>query len=326
MITQDDFVATRKADWGELETLLGRSPALHRLPPQGIARVAGLYRSVCADLVRAQGAGYGPEVVSLLDGLAARAHNALYSAPPYRMAAVWDLVRADFPRALRRHARFFALGVTLFLLPGILGFVGALRSRAFALQVLSPAMAEHVEEAYKKGFGEGRSEAVDTAMAGFYVYNNIGIAFQCFATGVLFGLGSVFFLVYNGLLIGAVAGLVTAAGGGWNLLTFTAGHGPFELTAIVISGTAGMVMGYALVDTGGRTRFGSLRAKSKDLAHLVLGAALMLLIAALIEGFWSPSGVRAPIKWAVGGAGYTVVALYLALAGRRGDRTEQARP
>ena len=86
-------------------------------------------------------------------------------------------------------------------------------------------------------------------MAGFYVYNNVGIAFRCFATGVLFGLGSVFFLVYNGLQMGAVAGLLTASGRGFNLLTFVASHGAFELTAIVIPGTAGLVMGYALVDT-----------------------------------------------------------------------------
>ena len=324
MITQDDFVASRKSDWGELEALLAGGRALHTMSAPAISRVAALYRSVCADLVRAQGAGYGPEVVALLDGLAARAHNALYSAPPYRLGAVGDLIRADFPRALRRHARFFALGVTLFLVPAAIGFVGALRSRAFALHLLSPAMAEHIEEAYKQGFGEGRSEAMDTAMAGFYVYNNIGIAFQCFATGVLFGLGSVFFVVYNGLMIGTVAGLVTAAGGGWNLLTFTAGHGPFELTAIIISATAGMVMGYALVDTDGRSRFGSLRAKSRDLAYLVLGAALMLLVAAMIEGFWSPSRVPAPVKWAVGAAGYLVVGLYLATAGRRG--AEARRP
>jgi uncharacterized membrane protein SpoIIM required for sporulation len=324
MITQDDFVASRKSDWGELEALLAGGKALHTMSAPAISRVAALYRSVCADLVRAQGAGYGPEVVSLLDGLAARAHNALYSAPPYRLGAIADLVRADFPRALRRHARFFALGVTLFLMPAAIGFVGALRSRTFALHLLSPAMAEQVEEAYKQGFNEGRSESADTGMAGFYVYNNIGIAFQCFATGVLFGLGSMFFVVYNGLMIGAVAGLVTAAGGGWNLLTFTAGHGPFELTAIVISATAGMVMGYALVDTGGRTRFGSLRAKSRDLAYLVLGAALMLLVAAMIEGFWSPSSVPAPVKWTVGAAGYVAVALYLTFAGRRG--AEARRP
>src|SRR4029079_11181756 len=122
------------------------------------------------------------------------------------------------------------------------------------------------------------------------VWNNIGIAFRCFATGVLFGLGSVLFLVYNGLTIGAVAGLVTAAGHGKNLLTFTCTHGAFELTAIVISATAGMVMGYALVDTGRPTRLGSPLSRRRALDRLGMGAALMLLVAAGIEGFWSPSG------------------------------------
>jgi uncharacterized membrane protein SpoIIM required for sporulation len=318
-MTQDEFVAARKADWDALEGLLSGKGALYRLPPRQISRAAALYRAVCADLMRAQARGYGPEVVALLDGLAARAHNALYSAPPYRLAAIWELVAMDFPRALRRHARFFALAIALFVLPGVVGFVGAHRSRAFALRVLSPAMAEQMEKAYAEGFGSGRSEGADTMMAGFYVYNNVGIAFRCFATGVLFGIGSAFFLVYNGLMMGAVAGLITAAGHGKNLLTFTCGHGAFELTAIVISGAAGMVMGYALVDTRGRTRFGSLRAKGKDLAHIVLGAALMLVIAALLEGFWSPSSVPAPIKWTAAGLFYALVALYLALAGRGGE-------
>ena len=163
-------------------------------------------------------------------------------------------------------------------------------------------------------------------MTGFYVWNNIGIAFRCFATGVLFGLGSVFFLVYNGLTIGAVAGLVTAAGHGKNLLTFTCTHGAFELTAIVISATAGMVMGYALVDTRGRTRFGSLRARGRDIVYLVMGAALMLAVAALIEGFWSPSGVPARVKWGTAIAAYALVISYLTFAGVRARAVAPAPP
>ena len=91
----------------------------------------------------------------------------------------------------------------------------------------------------------------------------------------------------------------------------------------MISATAGMVMGYALVDTGGRTRFGSLRAHARDIANLVLGAALMLMVAAVIEGFWSPSGVRAPIKWGTAIAAYLLVISYLTLCRRRGG---EARP
>jgi len=122
---------------------------------------------------------------------------------------------------------------------------------------------------------------------------------------------------------------VTAAGHGKNLLTFTCTHGAFELTAIVISATAGMVMGYALVNTGGRTRFGSLRAHARDIAYLVMGAALMLLVAAGIEGFWSPSGLPAKVKWGAAIGAYLLVICYLTFAGRSGGRGkagEEARP
>jgi uncharacterized membrane protein SpoIIM required for sporulation len=316
MLSQDEFVHARQGEWAELRALLDAQRVLHKLTPAHVSRAAALYRAVCSDLMRAQAAGYGPDVIVLLDGLAGRAHNALYDAPPYRLRAVWELLSAEFPRTLRRYSRFFALGVALFLLPGVLGFVGAYRSRTFALRILPENSVEQMEQSYAHGFDGGRNGDVDAGMAGFYVFNNVGIAFRCFATGVLFGVGSAFFLVYNGLVIGAVAGLVTAAGHGKNLLTFTCTHGAFELTAIVISATAGMVMGYALVETGGLTRTGSLRAKGRDVAYLVLGAACMLLVAAVLEGFWSPSAAPAHVKWGTAVLAYLFVATYLARAGR----------
>jgi uncharacterized membrane protein SpoIIM required for sporulation len=313
---QDDFVAERRTDWDELDRLLGDGRRLDKLAPESIKRAAALYRAVCADRMRAEGAGYGPDVIGLLDGLAARGHNALYSAPPYRLRGAWELLSAEFPRTLRKYRRFMGLAAALFLLPGLLGFFAARTSRAFALHVIPEQMAEQMEKSYAEGFDKGRSEGTDTGMAGFYVYNNVGIAFRCFATGVLLGLGSAFFILYNGLLIGTVMGLVSAAGHGMNILTFTCGHSPFELSAIVISGGAGMVMGYALVETDGLTRWASVRRRARDLATLVLGAAFLLLIAALIEGFWSPSGVPAPVKWGVGIVNSVVVGLYFTLAGR----------
>ncbi len=314
--TQDEFVAARKPAWDELDALLARKPLLHKLPPVSISRATGLYREICSDLMRARSAGYSSDVIEVLDSLAARACAAMYSAPPYRLAGLRELVTAGFPRSVRRHARFVALATLLFVLPGVLGFAGALRSRGFAIQIMSESMVAQMEKSYSD-LGQGRDEGTNGMMASFYVYNNVGIAFRCFATGILFGLGSVFFLVYNGLLVGVVAGTVTAAGNGRNLFTFIAGHGAFELTAIVISGAAGMVMGYALVDTGRRTRWASLRAKSRDLFRMIMGAALMLLVAAGIEGFWSPSGIIAPVKWGVAGLFYALVFSYLIFAGRK---------
>jgi uncharacterized membrane protein SpoIIM required for sporulation len=317
--TQDDFVSARKPAWDELDTLLSKKRVLHKLPPQSIARAASLYREICSDLMRARGAGYTSDIVDVLDSLAARACAAMYSAPPYRLAALWELVAFGFPRAVRRNARFLAVAAVLFVLPGVIGFVGASRSRAFAVQIMTEPMVAQMEKSYSE-FGHGREDGADGMMASFYVYNNVGIAFRCFATGILFGLGSMFFLVYNGLTIGVVAGAVGAAGFGRNLFTFIIGHGAFELTAIVISGAAGIAMGYALVRAGPLSRWASLRAQAGDLFAMIMGAALMLLVAAFIEGFWSPSPVLPPVKWGVAAGLHLLVLCYLLLAGRSGKR------
>ena len=321
--TQDEFVAARKPAWDELDTLLANKHLLHKLPPTSISRAAGLYREICSDLMRARTAGYTSDVIDLLDSLAARASSAMYSAPPYRLAGLWELIATGFPSSVRRNARFMALAAALFILPGLLGFAGALRSRGFAIQIMSESMVEQMEKSYSD-LGRGRDEGADSMMASFYVYNNVGIAFRCFATGILFGLGSVFFLVFNGLSIGVVAGAVTAAGHGRNLFTFIAGHGAFELTAIVISGAAGISMGYALVNAGQRSRWASLRAQAGDLFRMIMGAALMLLVAAFIEGFWSPSSILPPVKWGAAALLHVLVFAYLLFAGRSSSPRSKA--
>lgn len=315
-MTEEAFVRARAPFWDELALTVEASRGLAHQTPERLARAVGLYRSLCADLMRAESAGFGPEVTGRLHALAARAHAAIYQRPGRRRAALFDLLRGEFPRALRREKGLFLLALVLFLLPALVGFFGARGSRTFALRVLPGEVASQMEDAYAHGFGEGRDEGTDAAMAGFYIHNNIGIAFRCFATGLLFGLGSAFFLLFNGLQIGAVFGLVTAAGHGPTIFVFGVGHGPFELTAIVIAGTAGLVMGRALLVTDGETRVGSLRRQAPTLFALVAGAAVMLALAAGIEAFWSPAGMSVKVKVAVGALNTTFVASYLVFAGR----------
>ncbi len=318
--SQDELIAARSPDWEELSRLVGTGDGFRAKDGPTISRLAALYRALCTDLMRCRAVGATPDVTAYLDGLAARAHAALYGAKPFQRLAVADFFRSDFPRAFRGNARFFAIAVALFLVPWLVGLLGALAADGFAAHVLPASMLKDSAEAYAKGFEAGRDAGTNTTMAGFYVYNNVGIAFRCFATGILFGAGSLFFLVYNGLIIGTFTGYVMSAGNGGNLWTFMCGHAPFELTAIVIAGAAGLQMGYALVDTGGRTRLGSLRKEAPAIARQVLGAAAMLLIAALIEGFWSPTSVPPPVKWAASGVFTVAVALYLSLVGRRPAR------
>lgn len=322
--TCDRFLLARGETWAELSLLLTTKASLHKLPAERIARVAALYREVCTDRMRAEHLGCPPDVTTHLDHLVARAHNALYSSRRFSLRGAARFALLEFPRALRANWGPFVWANALFWGPFALGLVGSLQSQQFAAGILPAHMLEAMADAYSEGFAAGRDGATNTAMAGFYVYNNVGIAFRCFATGILFGLGSVFFLLYNGLVTGAVVGHVIRTGGGPNILTFVAGHAPLELTAIVIAGAAGLQMGRALVVTDGLTRLGSLWAQRHSLAAQVVGAALMLLAAAAIEGFWSPSSVSPPVKWAFGGVLLLAVAAYLARAGRQKEPTQDA--
>ncbi len=325
-VSQDDFVAARSRDWKELDRLLLDGASLHQLDGPSISRGASLYRSLCTDLMRCRAARYTPDLTAYLDALAARAHAALYGAQPFRLPGVKELFARDFPRALRDNRLLFGVACALFFVPFAVGLVGSLASDDFAHKVIPAQMLEAMADSYSKGFASGRAAGTNAGMAGFYVFNNVGIAFRCFATGVLFGAGSLFFLVYNGLVTGTAAGYVTSVGHGANIWTFMCGHAPFELTAIVIAGGAGLQMGYALVATGGRTRIGSLRRVAPAIAQQILGAAGFLLIAALIEGFWSPSSLPPPVKWTASVVFTTLVTLYLIFAGRRDPPGSAAQP
>ena len=326
LLNQDEFVAKRRESWAELERLVDLGKELHKSVPADISRAASLYRSVCADLMRAR-ASFSPDLVRYLDGLAGRSHNLLYGTRAYRLAGLWTMVTREFPRTLRRRWRFFALASALFYVPFFVGIFATLASQEFAQTILPADQLAGMEAMYEQGFDSGRDIHQDSQMAGFYIFNNVGIAFRCFATGILFGLGSLFYSIYNGLVIGVVFGWVMRAGHGGNILTFVCGHGPFELTAIVISAGAGLQMGWALIKTDGLTRLGSLRAQAQELGHLIIGAGTMLVIAAMIEGYWSPSGLPPPVKWAASGLFSLFVTAWLVFGGRpRRRRKAAAKP
>lgn len=309
---RDAFVGARRDRWTRLERLVDRGP-------DGAAQWAELavgYRAVCADLAAARSSGLPRDVQDFLDDLSGRAHNRLYGVRARGIG--WSLLRDalhGFPRELRRQWPFFAAAMLLFYGPLTVGMVGAAADPDFAGLVLPSQELEALEQMYggdlARGFGG------DATMAGFYVFNNVGIAFRCFATGVLFGAGPVFYLVYNGLVIGTVMGYLQSVGLGGNLLEFVAGHSAWELTGVCVAGAGGLRMGWALVATGGRTRVGSLRAAAPGLYRIVLGAAVLLLVAACIEGFWSAGPLPRGAKYTFGLVQVGIVAAWLLFGGRR---------
>jgi uncharacterized membrane protein SpoIIM required for sporulation len=327
--TEVGFAARRKLDWDRLDALLRtvQKRGLGALTPEQIGMFSPLYRDACADLAHAEAVRYSAPLVAYLQGLAAAAHTVLYSARPRRRASRSSWVRIAleaFPRAVRRHKVAMLIAFLLFFVPFVAGLLGALADPAFAVRIVPESQLRPLADAYREGFDAQRGAGADAAMAGFYVNNNVGIALRCFATGLFFGLGSAFYLVENGLATGAIMGYVAAEGAGSNILTFVVGHGSLELGAIGLAGGAGLELGWSLVSPGDRTRIASLQASARSVVVVVFGAAVMLFMAAAVEGFWSASSMPSSVKRGVGVAMFVIVTSYIALGGRGSSHGESS--
>ncbi|MFJ2363003.1 stage II sporulation protein M [Pseudomonas sp. NPDC087697] len=280
------------------------------------------YRRLCQHLALAQERGYSSYLIDPLQQLVLRGHQQLYRHRSRVGGNLLAFVLADFPRLVREQWPFVLVASLLFF--GSLIATGLL-VYLFPELVYSLVPVEQVSEmqsmydpvAGHLGRATERAASDDWVMFGYYIMHNIGIAFQTFASGLLFGLGSVFFLFFNGLMIGAVAGHLTHIGYGENFWSFVIGHGAFELSAIALAGAAGLQLGWALIAPGRLSRGEALRLAARKSVLMICGVMLFLLIAAFIEAYWSSRTGPAPlIKYLVGAALWVMVAIYLIVAGR----------
>jgi uncharacterized membrane protein SpoIIM required for sporulation len=189
------------------------------------------------------------------------------------------------------------------------------------LSVVSSSTAAQFEQMYSPAadsIGRMRDATTDWMMFGYYIRNNIGVAFQCFAGGLFAGLGSLFFLAYNGAFGGAIAGYLTERGMAPTFYSFVATHSAFELTAIVLSGAAGLRIGHSLLAPGRLTRRQALVHATQDSAIILYGIVAMLIVAAGIEAFWSSAQwLPHPVKYGVAAMCWIAVLAYFTLQGRR---------
>lgn len=138
--------------------------------------------------------------------------------------------------------------------------------------------------------------------------NNIQVTIYTFAFGAIFGLGTLFYLAFNGANIASVLALTYQAGFGNHLVTFMVAHGVIELSCIFIAGGAGLLIGSAMIMPGNLTRADALRTRGMEAVRLMLGVALLLVVAGIIEGFVSPALIDPRIKYSI--AAITGIALY----------------
>ena len=339
-MTPRQFESQYEPQWAELEQALAvlesggakrrrkRDPLrMADAPVAGGARIAQLYRQCCEHLALARERAYPVHLVARLEALADRAHQRIYRRHDYGVAALRDLVLYDIPAAVRALHWHVLVAFLVTALPMVAVGIATWRDPHFMLSIVGAAEARNFDQMYGPESGEhlGRTSGDDWQMFGHYIMNNVGIAFRCFACGLMLGLGSLFMLFYNGVLAGAVAGYLVARGDAERFFSFVVTHSAFELTAIVLAGAAGLRLGHALLAPGRLTRVAALRLAATQAVPVMYGVFAMLLVAAALEAFWSSAGWIAPqVKYGVGACCWTLVLAYLTLQGRGGSPSSGA--
>lgn len=290
------FVKKRETDWQRLTFLCDAaevSPS--KLKPDEFHEFIRIYRRVSADLATARTRSNNIQLINFLNDVVARAYGILYRSPRKSLfRALWESIELAAQTA-RRCKWFILTSATLFVASGFLAFF-LLDFQPQTRAVFIPHGMEKNFEAWKNGDLPDRGAAESTQMTGMYMMNNprqavIGGS----VAAATFGFGTAYVLYMNGAMVGALAHEVRSTGKmGFLFLSITP-HGVTEISGLVISGGAGFVMGYALINPGRRRRGEALKAAGKDALVLLITATLMMFMAAPIEGFFSFNSHVPPI-------------------------------
>lgn len=310
----DEMVRLHIAEWQALEADVAwlRRPSISRRDPRRILDFSRRYRAACSDLALATAQRFPAETIDYLHQLVADAHSQLYRTEAFSFVSwVRSLVVVVPLRIVTDPCFWIAFGLfwSLFLGAG----AAAILRRSYAVDLLGAAALAKMEEMYSQSPSGLGSDAQRSMMTGFYVFNNAGIGLRAFAGGILGGVGSLVILGSNAISLGAIFGHMLTSPQRGNFVEFVTAHGPFELTAVVLSAAAGLRLGWALLDTRGWTRLESLRRTAPEALSTAGLATILFILAAFIEGFVSPSALPYDVKATVAaGTAALLVAYFLA--------------
>lgn len=321
-MANDRFIDQRKTAWQRLEDLLKLldGSSLRRLHREEVRELGRIYRRTASDLAIARAESRDPRLINYLNSLVIRAHGRIYQAEMQKGSRIKEFFVRDFPQTFRRTWAYTAISFSVFALFGVIGFLGTKYDPEFSELVGVPPSFREMKIETKTHWWEDLNEANQVGASSIFTHN-IQVTIYTFAFGALFGVGTLFYLAYNGAVLASVLALTYRAGFGNDLLTFMVGHGVIELSCIFIAGGAGLLIGSALLMPGNLSRADALKSRGKQAVRLMMGVAVLLVIAGIIEGFISPAPIPAAIKYSI--AAITGIALYsyLLLAGK-GDARE----
>jgi|SRR5579864_3494823 len=304
------WIEKRRTHWTRLERLVeasGRS-GVSTLSPSELQELALLYRQIAADLATVREDPSSKTTALYLNQLLGRAHNLIYMGRKTQRRGILKFFINDYPAIFRETFADTFAAFAIFLAGAVAGALMGIADPSFCRHLLSPGMVDTIE--HHKMWTDSIVTIKATASS-YILTNNISVAFATFALGITAGIGTVYMMVRNGVLIGVVGVACWREGMSLPLWSFVAAHGVLELPAIFIAGGAGFGIARGLLFPGYLPRKESLIRAGRRSVQLILGTIPMLLVAGFIEGFISPTAIPRPVKFTLAAGLFTLLVLYL---------------
>ena len=325
----------RRGAWEKLDVLTKKAQSgLNALSDDELQEMGALYRRASADLARAQ-TRYGTttagrELVLSLNDLVLRAHTQVYSAPAPKAGHALDFLIYGFPATFRRQWRAIALAAVFMFLPGLLAYLTVIANPDSTSLFVDERVVKTVQERAQKKLITGWGGNTDFGgvvespeISSFIMVNNIRVSLNAVALGMTAGIGTFIVLALNGLMVGGLSGVATNENVDLLFWSVILPHGILELTAICIAGGAGLLLARAIYAPGDLPRRDAMRIAGGEAARLMVGVALMLVIAGVIEGFITPQPIHPQLKIAFALLTAVLMVSYLNNRPRRDSATGQ---
>ena len=309
-ILSNHWIAKRRPHWDRLAALLARSDqsGLSQLSRAELQEMALLYRQAAADLSVLRQDATARTYADHLNHLLARAHHIIYSGRKATFASLFHFLWDEYPAVFQKQIRYVALSLLVSVAWGLLGAVLTSARPEFMRHFVGPGMIATMErhEMWTKAV-----VSVKPMASSYIMTNNLTVSFVTFAGGILFGLGTLWSLYQNGMMLGVIGAACHQYGMSIALWSFVAPHGSLELPAILIAGGAGFRLGHAMLFPGSLRWKDSVARGGIEATRLVAGVIPMLIVAGTLEGFFSPSHAPVGAKFSVGGVLFVLLLLWL---------------
>jgi uncharacterized membrane protein SpoIIM required for sporulation len=308
------WLEKRKPYWARLEALVQKSGrSVGSLSHSELQELGLLYRQTASDLAAVREDASNKPLALYLNQLLGRGHNLIYHGHKAKASALLRFYSETYPRVFRETLPQTLLALGVFAVTGLAAWVITWHDPGFAHRLLGPQMMETIE---RREMWTHSVVMVKPLASSGIMTNNLSVAFTTFAMGITAGLGTLWMMILNGLIIGVIGAATWKAGMALQLWSFVAPHGVLELPAIFIAGGAGLEIARGMLFPGLLPRRRSLAEAGGRAARLLLGTIPMLIVAGVIEGFFSPSDAPVWEKFAVAAALFAALLSYLFLLNR----------